>query len=331
MVSGNWTVSDGLVDNSGIFSWSQGTGSLSRADHTGIVSFPGTIHFTGHDGQLDLTFSNLRVRFDGGTKGTLILDAKSLNMGGELVVLTDTEFATLDLSGVRPGRVGGRTAVTVTDAPVTLTAAGSQAFAGFYKENAELDPISFTIPLEVATERFTDVKADDQFYKEINWLAEKGITTGWPDQTFRPLNNIERGAVAAFFYRLAGSPEYTAPETSPFADVSTGHQFYKEIAWMAEQKITTGWADGTFRPDQPVNRDAMAAFFYRYAGSPAYEAPAQSSFVDIKAGDQFYKEISWLAAQGISQGWSDQTFRPVTSIKRDAMAAFIYRYEHRAQ
>ena len=37
---------------------------------------------------------------------------------------------------------------------------------------------------------------------------------------------------------------------------------------MRARGITTGWSDGTFRPNAAVNRDAMAAFFYRFAGSP---------------------------------------------------------------
>ena len=74
----------------------------------------------------------------------------------------------------------------------------------------------------------------------------------------------------------------------------------------------------------------MAAFFYRMAGSPAYEAPLASPFKDVKAGDVFYKEISWLASQGITTGWLEadgtRSYRPVTPVKRDVMAAFIYRY-----
>ncbi|GAA3295980.1 hypothetical protein GCM10017708_34790 [Arthrobacter citreus] len=41
----------------------------------------------------------------------------------------------------------------------------------------------------------------------------------------------------------AGSPAYTPPARSPFADVSTGQQFYKEMAWLADQKISTGWVE----------------------------------------------------------------------------------------
>lgn len=187
-------------------------------------------------------------------------------------------------------------------------------------------------PATAAPIVFSDVKSNDQFYNEIMWLANSGITTGWNMGThreYRPLSNVERGAMAAFFYRMAGEPAYTAPAKPTFKDVPTTHPFYKEIEWMASKKITTGWEDGTFRPENPVNRDAMAAFFYRMAGKPAYTAPSKSPFTDVKTNDQFYKEISWLANKGITKGWPDGSFQPVTAINRDAMAAFIYRYSTR--
>ena len=66
---------------------------------------------------------------------------------------------------------------------------------------------------------------------------------------------------------------------------------------MRARGITTGWSDGTFRPNAAVNRDAMAAFFYRFAGSPAYSAPAASPFSDVSAGSQFYREFrGWLSS-----------------------------------
>jgi serine protease len=139
--------------------------------------------------------------------------------------------------------------------------------------------------------------------------------------------------MAAFLYRMAGSPAYTPPPVSPFKDVSTTQQFYKEMAWLADQGISTGWtgSDGTrsYRPDAPINRDAMAAFLYRFAGPPAYTAPPVSPFKDVSTTQQFYEEMAWLSAQGISTGWTgsdgSRSYRPLTSIKRDAMAAFLFR------
>ena len=100
--------------------------------------------------------------------------------------------------------------------------------------------------------------------KQITWLAATGITTGYPDGTFQPGSPVNRDAMAAFLYRFAGSPAFTPPSTSPFTDVPTTYPFYKQITWLASTGITTGYPDGTFQPGSPVNRDAMAAFLYRY-------------------------------------------------------------------
>ena len=172
---------------------------------------------------------------------------------------------------------------------------------------------------------FTDI-VGNPFEKEITWLGNTGISNGWPDDTYRPLENIDRGAIAAYFYRMAGEPEFNAPATPTFKDVPKDHVFHKEIEWMAAQGITTGWDDGTFRPAEPLKRDAMAAFFYRFAGQPYYVAPRQSQFTDVDPSQVFYKEISWMQSRGLSQGWPDGTYQPFAPIKRDAIAAFIYRY-----
>ena len=175
--------------------------------------------------------------------------------------------------------------------------------------------------------RFRDVPQSSPFYKEIEWLANEKITTGWPDGTFRPDAGVERAAMAAYFYRMAGSPPVNLPARSPFRDVAPQDQFYREIVWMHQQGIATGWADGTFRPHDSVNRDAMAAFFYRFAGKPA--VPAGRNFSDVGANNQFYREIMWLKDTGIATGWADGTFRPWQPVERGAMAAFIYRYKHK--
>ena len=276
-------------------------------------------------GKLDMTFTNVRLQLNG-REGKLILDGSSLDMQGNNHVFKDTEFATVDTSSVR---VNGST-LTLNNAAVTLTPAGAQALSGFYNKAEEyrFDPLTVNAGLRGTHAVFSDVPEGAAFYAEIQWFAQQKITTGYPDGTFRPQGNVERGAMAAFFYRMAGSPKYTAPATSKFSDVPTTHPFYKEISWMRDQGITTGYPDGTFRPNAPVNRDAMAAFFYRAAGSPAYLAPAQSPFADVSTNNQFYREIAWLADRKISTGWPDKTYRPGNAINRDAMAAFIYRYKH---
>jgi hypothetical protein len=74
--------------------------------------------------------------------------------------------------------------------------------------------------------------------------------------------------MAAFLYRFDGSPNISlAP--SVFSDVPAGSQFAAEISWLAAERITTGYPDGSFGAHREVNRDAMAAFMTRYAASVA--------------------------------------------------------------
>lgn len=58
-----------------------------------------------------------------------------------------------------------------------------------------------------------------------------------------------------------------------FSDVPNGTAFGTEIAWLAETGITTGWSDGTFRPHEPVARDAMAAIMHRAVEKLGRPAP----------------------------------------------------------
>ena len=112
--------------------------------------------------------------------------------------------------------------------------------------------------------RFSDVPQNHPFYEEITWLEYRNITTGWADGTYRPQDAVTREAMAAFFYRYAGKPDYVG--VGPvFKDVPHDGAFYREINWLRSSGITTGWADGTYRPSEPIHRDAMAAFIYRYA------------------------------------------------------------------
>lgn len=188
---------------------------------------------------------------------------------------------------------------------------------------------SFNFPVIGTSTAFTDVPAGSQFAGEISDMRAKGVVTGWNDGTFRPLEPVHRDAVAAFMYRLQGHPAATLPPESPFSDLGTDHPFYPDISWLAGQKITTGWPDKTYRPLAPVTREAMAAFLYRLAGSPAFTPPTQSPFTDLTTESQFYKEITWLAQTGITTGWPDHTYRPYEPVHRDAMAAFLYRFDNK--
>lgn len=182
-------------------------------------------------------------------------------------------------------------------------------------------PARAYVPLP--TSPFTDVATSNPYYPAISWMYETGISTGWDDGTYRPKQQVDRDAMAAFIYRYKGSPAFTPPATSPFTDISSGIQFYKEMTWLEKEKITTGWPDGTYRPWTPTNRDAMAAFMYRVAGEPAYTPPAASPFTDVTTTTQFYKEMCWAAENGVAEVVNGK-FDPWSVVTREMMASFMF-------
>ena len=179
---------------------------------------------------------------------------------------------------------------------------------------------------------FTDVSIGNQFYCDIAWMNETGISTGFqPGPTYKPSAAVSRQAMSAFMYRLAGEPVF-APSQVTFGDVTVNHPFYEEIEWMASEGITTGTPASPkplYKPSSPVSRGAMAAFMYRFADEPVF-APTQVTFGDVTTGHPFYDEIEWMAAEGISTGTPASPkplYKPANAVSRQAMSAFMHRLQ----
>jgi streptogramin lyase len=123
-----------------------------------------------------------------------------------------------------------------------------------------------------------------------------------------------------------GTAEYDCPASEPaFSDVGESHLFYGDICWMDDEAISTGFGDGTYRPSLAVSRSAMSAFMFRLAGITDFDAPGTATFDDVKTTHQFFEEVEWMAFEGITTGYSDDTFRPSAAVSRGAMSAFLYR------
>jgi hypothetical protein len=181
---------------------------------------------------------------------------------------------------------------------------------------------------------FPDVPESHQFWADIIWMAERGITTGYPDGYFRPGWGVTRGSMAAFMARLddvlgsdAGG-RTPCPGAGPFPDVGTTHPFCAEITWMVGEGITTGFPDGTYRPGDGVTRQSMAAFMYRMAGSPDGLDPVCSvaPLPDVPTSNPMCGEIAWMLDEEITGGYPDGTYRPGVAVSRQAMSAFMHRF-----
>ncbi|WP_163146987.1 S-layer homology domain-containing protein [Bifidobacterium ramosum] len=182
------------------------------------------------------------------------------------------------------------------------------------------------------TERtFADVTWSTPHVDDIEWLAGSGISSGYEDGTFHGMTSVYRQDMAAFLYRLAGSPAFDVSRVgNPFSDVTPQTPHYKEILWLASTGISAGWdtpRGKEFRGMASVKRQDMAAFLHRLAdyqkAAPALGTPV--SFRDVTTKTPHAADIAWLARTGVTAGWPDGTYRGMNAVVRQDMAAFLHR------
>jgi immune inhibitor A len=113
------------------------------------------------------------------------------------------------------------------------------------------------------TPHFTDVLSGHWAFKYVQKMYDEGITTGYPDGTYRPSLNVTRGQMAAFIIKALFGDSFSYSLTPHFTDVTDSHSLFKYIQKMYDEGITTGYADGTYRPSQNVSRAQMATFIGR--------------------------------------------------------------------
>ncbi len=149
-------------------------------------------------------------------------------------------------------------------------------------------------PEPAAMATFSDMTDNPEFNKAISWAAEQGITTGYAGNLFKPWSTCNRAAIVTFLWRYAGKPEPTS--MAAFNDMTDNEDFNNAISWAAENGITTGWNDNTFRPWNTCNRLAVASFLDRYDRLPPEEIPDAASlipdaFIDPRADWSRYDEL----------------------------------------
>ena len=147
IANGGWTTTGGVSDADGGWTWSGGSGSINPETLGGSVSFPGSLHFTGHGGVLDTQLSNLSLRMTGPTSAALYADLVSNDMDGNASTHSGIQFATVSFPAASAG-----SSIALTDTTVTLTAAGAEGFAGFYEAGTTMDSLSAELPIGGAVE-----------------------------------------------------------------------------------------------------------------------------------------------------------------------------------
>ncbi len=175
---------------------------------------------------------------------------------------------------------------------------------------------------------FVDVSESSVYYDAILWAyyhEPQQITGGYTATEFRPGNPCTRGQVVTFLWRAAGCPEPTG-NINVFKDASSiAAPYQKAVAWAVEKGITTGFADGTFRPNDSVTRAQFVTFLWRYEGKPETTGSI-AGFTDASSiAEPYQQAVAWAVEKGITTGYNDGSFRPNATCTRWAVVLFMYR------
>jgi len=153
IANGSWEVSDGATYSTPLFSWSGGTGTYDPVEHSGRISFTGTVVFTGHDGLLQTTIANPVIEFIDENSAVVMLDVSGVSMEEALSgdtsnprVATGIPFVDVDLAGGDLMPADDGVGLAAANMPTTLTAEGYAAFPN-YEAGTAFDPLSFTLTL----------------------------------------------------------------------------------------------------------------------------------------------------------------------------------------
>lgn len=99
-----------------------------------------------------------------------------------------------------------------------------------------------------------------------------------------------------------------------FSDVTPSHSNYTAIEYLQEHNIIQGYTDGTFRPDNPVNRVEALKIILLANKIQIQNAHGNALFKDTPANSWYSDYLNTAKNLGIIQGYDDGTFKPAQTV-----------------
>lgn len=151
--------------------------------------------------------------------------------------------------------------------------------------------------------KFTD--ANNKWYSPaVNYIAGKGLLSGYSDGTFKPDADITR---AEFAQMISGYLKAGYAGSANFKDVK-GHWASDAIDKVFGNKAVEGYPDGTFKPNKTLTRaeavTVLNAVFNRYTTSNSLKNVSSSNlknYSDISSSHWAYYQILDASNVHVSQ------------------------------
>ena len=174
---------------------------------------------------------------------------------------------------------------------------------------------------------FTDVNEGDWFYDVVLYAYDNGLMTGVSATEFAPNQTTTRGMIVSMLARLEG---VTSAEDAGFADVAANDWYATAVNWAASVGVVNGYEDNTFRPNDAITREQMAAILYNYADYKGYDVSARadlSDYADAESISSWAEDVlAWANAEGLINGMTATTIDPQGATTRAQTAAMFERF-----
>ena len=312
--------------------WSSDDTSVATVDASGLVTAvargTAVITATAADGSgasasCTVTVSsylppanpNYRITVEATQGGTVTADPTAAKAG-----------ATVTLTPV-PDRGYQVGSVAVTDRFGDAVAVTEQA-DGTYTFTMPNGQVTVTVTFAEAPLPFPDVAEGDWFYDAVRYAYETGLMDGVGDSLFAPNSETTRAQLVTILYRLEGEPEVSG--TSGFTDVEAGTWYTDAVAWAAANGIVNGVSETEFAPGKDITREQLATILFRYAEAKGYDVSARADLSAYTDADQIQsyaaESVAWAVAEGLIQGFEDNTLRPAGNATRAQIATILMRF-----
>ena len=176
---------------------------------------------------------------------------------------------------------------------------------------------------------FTDVDTAKWYHLSVDYMLTHKMMNGVSSRAFAPNANLTRGMLVQILYNLEGKPKGTAAN---FSDVQADAWYAEAVGWAAANKVVTGYADGTFRPNAAVTREQAAAILYRYAQSKGIDVSVGEntnilSYVDVQQASEYaIPALQWAVGAGVLNGKNGGRLAPTGTATRAEIAAIMQRW-----
>lgn len=176
---------------------------------------------------------------------------------------------------------------------------------------------------------FTDVDTAKWYHLSVDYVLAHKMMNGVSSRAFAPNANLTRGMLVQILYNLEGKPKGTAAN---FSDVQADAWYAEAVGWAASNKVVTGYADGTFRPNAAVTREQAAAILYRYAQSKGIDVSVGEntnilSYVDVQQASEYaIPALQWAVGAGVLNGKNGGRLAPTGTATRAEIAAIMQRW-----